>query len=134
MVIAVIMAVLDSTILDQIIFKDDIDKEMIEMVDRHVQDQVPARLPVIKGTQAESQVEIDSLDHRNIDLYQQISKNPTINTVSTSVTSVPIRNDDGSITNKNQRTVSNTPIANPKIKEADLNNNNLIQLRKQHEE
>lgn len=134
MVIAVIMAVLGSTILDQIIFKDDIEKKMIEIVDRQVKDQLPARLSVINGKLAELQVEIDSLDHRNIDLYQQISKNPTINTVSTSVTSVPIRNDDGSITNKNQRTVSNTPIANPKIKEADLNNNNLIQLRKQHEE
>jgi len=133
-VIAVIMAVLGSTILDQIIFKDDIEKKMIEIVDRQVKDQLPARLSVINGKLAELQVEIDSLDHRNIDLYQQISKNPTINTVSTSVTSVPIRNDDGSITNKNQRTVSNTPIANPKIKEADLNNNNLIQLRKQHEE
>jgi uncharacterized pyridoxamine 5'-phosphate oxidase family protein len=134
MVIAVIMAVLGSTILDQIIFKDDIEKKMIEIVDRQVKDQLPARLSVINGKLAELQVEIDSLDHKNIDLYQQISKNPTINTVSTSVTSVPIRNDDGSITNKNQRTVSNTPIANPKIKEADLNNNNLIQLRKQHEE
>jgi hypothetical protein len=134
MVIAVIMAILGSTILDQIIFKDDIEKKMIEIVDRQVKDQLPARLSVINGKLAELQVEIDSLDHRNIDLYQQISKNPTINTVTTIVTSVPISNEDGTITNKNQRTVSNNPIANPKIKEADLNNNNLILLRNQYEE
>ncbi|WP_206366898.1 MULTISPECIES: DUF4407 domain-containing protein [Sphingobacterium] len=134
MVIAVIMAVLGSAILDQIIFKDDIEKKMIEIVDRQVKKQLPDRLSVINTKLSELQVEIDSLDHRNIELYKQISQTPTINTVSTSVTTVPIKNEDGSITNKTQRTVSNNPIANPKIKEADLNNNNLKQLRDQYEE
>lgn len=134
MIIALIMAILGSSILDQMIFKDDIEKKMIEIVDRQVIDQLPIRLSVINAKLGELQIEIDSLDRRNILLYNEISQTPTINTVSTSLTTIPVKNEDGTYTNRSQRTVANNPIANPKIKEADLNNNNLKQLRAQHED
>lgn len=133
LIIAIIMSVLGSSILDQIIFKDDIEKKMVEIVDRQVLDQLPNRISIINSKLAEIQTEVDSLDKTNIALYAAISKRPTIITNSSSVTSVPMKNDDGTITNRNQVTRSSTPIDNPKIKEADLNNKHLETLRAQQE-
>src|SRR5690606_9776706 len=56
------------------------------------------------------------------------------NRVATTMTTVSIKNVDGTTTPQTQRTISQNPIDNPKIKEADLNNSNLIQLRKQYED
>ncbi len=133
-IIAFIMAFIGSAILDQIIFKDDIEKKMIEIVDRQVNEQLPNRLNVLNAKLNELQVEIDSLDTKTIALYDEISKRPTINTVSSSVTHVPVRGEDGRMTTVAQRTVSNTPIENPKMKEAEMNKQNLDLLRKQQEE
>ncbi|MFV0391218.1 MAG: DUF4407 domain-containing protein [Paludibacteraceae bacterium] len=133
-IIAFIMAFIGSAILDQIIFKDDIEKKMIEIVDRQVNEQLPARLNVINAKLTELQVEIDSLDTRTIALYDEISKRPTINTVSSSVTHVPVTKADGSISTVAQRTVTNTPVENPKMREAEMNKQNLDALRKQQEE
>lgn len=132
--IALIMAVIGSAIIDQIIFKDDIEKKMVEIVDRQVTQQLPNRLTVIDKKLQQLQTEVDSLDKKNLELYAEISKRPTINTVSTSTTNVPMRQQDGSIKNVTQRTVSNNPIGNPKIREAEINNQHLEILRKQQEE
>jgi DNA integrity scanning protein DisA with diadenylate cyclase activity len=133
-IIAFIMAILGSTILDQTIFKDDIEKKMVQIVDRQVNEQLPNRLTIIDKKLQELQTEIDSLDKKNMELYDEISKRPTINTVSTSVTHTKVKQPDGSIITLPQRTVSNTPISNPKAKEAEINNNHLEELRKQKEE
>ena len=132
-VIALIMAILGSAILDQIIFKDDISKKMVEIVDRQVREQLPLRLLVIDGKIRELQTDIDSLEKRNVVLNNEISAKPTINVFSTSLTSIPIKNDDGTFITKSQKTMSNNPIPNPKIKEVELNNNNLKQFRDQYE-
>jgi len=133
-VIAIIMAIIGSAILDQMIFKDDIEKKMIEIVDKQVNDQLPNRLMVIDSKLKELQSEIDSLDNKNIELYTEISKRPTLNTVSSSTTFLKIQQPDGTIKTVPQHSFSNNPIANPKIKEADVNNQHLEGLRKQQEE
>jgi len=134
LVIAFIMAIIGSVILDQIIFKDDIEKKMIEIVDRQVNEQLPTRLTIINTKLQELQIEVDSLDNKNLELYGEISKNPTIKTVSTSTTLLQVKQLDGSYTTLPQQTISTNPIANPKVKEADINNLNLNTLRKQKEE
>lgn len=133
-IIAFIMAVLGSAILDQTIFKDDIEKKMVQIVDRQVNEQLPNRLTIIDKKLQELQTEIDSLDKKNLELYEEISKRPTINTVSTTVTHSKVTQPDGSIITLPQRTVSTSPISNPKAKEAEINNNHLEELRKQKEE
>ncbi|MFD2920372.1 DUF4407 domain-containing protein [Terrimonas rubra] len=133
-IIAFIMAILGSAILDQTIFKDDIEKKMVQIVDRQVNEQLPNRLTIIDKKLQELQTEIDSLDKKNLELYEEISKRPTITTVSTSVTHSKVKQADGSIITLPQRTVSTTPISNPKAKEAEINNNHLEELRKQKEE
>lgn len=133
-IIAIIMAILGSSILDQIIFKDDIEKKMIEIVDLQVKQQLPNRVSILNYKLTELQTDIDSLDKKNIELNNDINKRPTIITRSTSVTSIPMHNEDGSISNKNQRTVSTSPINNPKIKEVEVNQNLLEDLRVKQEE
>lgn len=132
--IAVIMAIIGSAIIDQIIFKDDIEKKMIEIVDRQVQDQLPNRLTVINSKLQDLQFDIDSLDKRNIDLYSEISKRPTINTISTTTIHIQEKQEDGTYKTLPQRTVTSVPINNPKVKEAEVNNQHLEILRKQQEE
>ncbi|RZK41173.1 MAG: DUF4407 domain-containing protein [Pedobacter sp.] len=132
--LALIMAILGSTILDQIIFKKDIEKKMIEIVDRQVEEQLPKRLIIINSKLAELQHEIDSLDKRTLDLYNDISSRPTIKTISSSTVFLKIQQPDGSIKTVPQHTTSTNPIENPKNKEVTNNILHLEQLRKQKEE
>ncbi len=69
LVIAFIMAIIGSAILDQIIFKEDIEKKMIEIIDRQVNEQLPNRLTIINTKLQDLQKEIDSLDRKNLELY-----------------------------------------------------------------
>jgi len=134
LVIAFIMAVIGSAILDQIIFKEDIEKKMIEIVDRQVNEQLPNRLTIINTKLQEFQSEIDSLDRKNLELYSEISKSPTIETVATISAPMTIRKPDGTDTIVFRTTISKNPILNPKAKEAEINNQHLDILRKQKEE
>jgi len=133
-IIALIMAIIGSAILDQIIFKDDISKKMIEIVDRQVTEQLPNRLTIINTKLNDLQTEIDSLDKKNLELYGEISKRPTINIVSSSTTLLQIKQPDGTFKTLPQRTISNTPISNPKITEAQVNNQHLVVLRTQQQQ
>lgn len=133
-VIALIMAVIGSAILDQIIFKDDIEKKMIEIVDRQVTRQLPNRLTVIDSKLRDLQGEIDSLEKRNLKLQEDISRRPTINTVSTTTTTVQVPNEDGTISEIPRQTVTTTPIPNPKVTEVKLNTDRLEDLRVQQQQ
>lgn len=133
LLIAFIMAVIGSVIIDQIIFKDDIEKKRIEIVDREVGEQLPIRLTTIDNKLRELQVEMDSLNATNIQLYHDISERPTIQTVGTVRAPVTIKTADGRDTVVYHTTVSRTPVANPKSKEAELNSQNLEKLREQQE-
>jgi len=127
------MAVIGSAILDQIIFKDDIEKKMIEIVDRQVNEQLQNRLTVINDKLQELQIEVDSLDRKNLELYAEISKQPTIQTVSTTSIPMTLKKSDGSDSIVFRTSVSQNPIANPKMKEAEINNQHLDVLRNQQE-
>lgn len=132
--IAIIMALLGSSIIDQIIFSDDIDKKMIEIRDRQVAEQLPMRLMVIDGRLSELQHNIDSLDKATILLNEEIVKNPTITTISTSTTYIQEPQADGTHKEVPQTTVSKTPMQNPRIKQVEINNDNLNRMRKLQEE
>ncbi|MCF3110882.1 DUF4407 domain-containing protein [Niabella sp. CC-SYL272] len=132
--IALIMAVLGSSILDQIIFKDDIEKKMIQIVDRQVNEQLPERLTIIDKKLQELQTEIDSLDRKTLALHEEVAKKPTIVITSKTTTKVPVPQGNGSITARSQTTVSTTHIPNPKIKETEINEKNLDILRNQKED
>ncbi|WP_277235966.1 DUF4407 domain-containing protein [Phocaeicola salanitronis] len=132
--IAIIMSVLGSAILDQIIFGDDIKRKMVEITDRQVQEQLPMRLNVIDARLRELQFEIDSLDKVNMKLNEEIAKQPTIKTISTSTTYKNERQEDGSYKKIPETTVSTNPMANPRIKQVEANTLNLERLRKQQDD
>ena len=132
--IALIMAIIGSVIIDQIIFKDDIQKKMIEIVDRQVEKQLPLRLNVIDKKLLELQIIVDSLDKKNLKLYEEIAKKPTLNTISTSVMNKQLLQPDGSTKTVQETSISRNPIANPKIAEAQTNDKHLVSFRKQQEE
>ena len=134
LIIAFIMAIIGSAILDQIIFKDDIEKKMIEIVDMQVNEQLPNRLTVINIKLQELQADADSLDKKNLGLYNEINKRPTLNTTSSSTTYLKVAQPDGSFKTEPQYTFSSNPIANPKIKESEINNKHLDGLRNLQED
>ena len=134
LIIAFIMAIIGSAILDQIIFKDDIEKKMIEIVDMQVNEQLPNRLTVINIKLQDLQTDVDSLDKKNLELYGEINKRPTISTISSSTTYIQVLQPDGSYKTVPQSTISSIPIANPKMKESDINNQHLDGLRKLQED
>ena len=107
---------------------------MIEITDRQVQEQLPMRLNVIDGRLKELQVEIDSLDRVNMSLNDEIAKNPTIRTVSSTTIYRNERQEDGSFIKVPETTVSTNPVANPRIKQVEANTANLERLRKQQDE
>jgi hypothetical protein len=135
-IIAFIMAVLGSAIIDQIIFKDDIEKKMIEIVDNEVKRLLPNRLAEINSRLWELQVEIDSLGRKQLALYNDISLKPTINTVSISTINQQIPQQDGTVQTVPQTTTSRTitPIENPKNEEVKIVTKYLDELRKQQED
>jgi hypothetical protein len=132
--IAIIMAVLGSSVIDQIIFGDDIDKKMIEITDRQVEEQLPRRLTVIDAKLFSLQHEIDSLDKVNIALKEEIAKKPTITTVSSTTTYIQELQTDNTYKSIPQKTVSTSPIANPRIRQVETNEKNLEWLRRQQED
>lgn len=132
--IAIIMSLLGSAILDQIIFGDDIDRKMVEITDRQVQERLPLRLNVIDGKLTELQVMIDSLDKLNLKLNEEISQKPTITTVATSTTYLREMQSDGSYKEIPQNTISRIPIANPRTKQVVVNDSTLKRLRLQQDE
>ena len=132
--IAIIMAFLGSAILDQVIFGEDIKRKMVEITDKQVRELLPVRLKVIDDKLAELQLDIDSLDKMNLILNDEIAKNPTTKTVSTSTTYKNVLQDDGTYKKIPETTVSTSPVANPRIKQVETNNLNLERLRKQQDE
>ena len=131
--IAVIMAVLGGTIIDQMIFKDDIEKKMVEIVEQQVDEQLPQRLTEINTRLQELQTEIDSLDGKNAVLRAEIARHPTVQSVSTNRNAVTQKLSDGSDTIVYVTNTIRQAIPNPKIKETEVNDRHLDELRKQQE-
>ncbi len=132
--IAVIMSILGSAILDQIIFGDDIKKKMVEINDRLVQEQLPMRLNVIDARLNEQQTEIDSLVRVNTILYEEIAKNPTHIATITETIYIMEKQEDGSYKRIPETKVKTVLMPNPKTKQVEANDSNIVKLREQIKE
>ncbi|MDR1810713.1 MAG: DUF4407 domain-containing protein, partial [Prevotella sp.] len=138
--IAIIMAIIGSSIIDQIIFKDDISKKMIEIRDQQVKEQLPNRLEVINARLAELQIFIDSLYSTNQRLYVELSNTQThITTVAKSTIQTPKRNSEGKIIQVNtETTITTNQILNPRIDQINsqikINDTILMQHREEYKD
>lgn len=114
-IIAGIMAVIGSFIIDQIIFKEDIEHQKILMLDDKVDAILPKKAAEIRRQIAEVDSTILAKEQERKDLLDDISKNPTVTIFALSVTrhNVGVENSDSLTRETVTRTSSQIP--NPKI-------------------
>lgn len=132
--IAVIMSILGAAIVDQIIFKNDIERKLVELRDNDVRILLPTRLLVIDEKLGGLTRTIDSLDRVNAALIEAIDKSPTITRTSTQSRQVPIKNTEGVDEIKTEYTINQTQVENPKQRQLTVNESVLAQMRQQQEE
>ena len=131
-VIALIMAVIGSTIFDQTMFGKDIDKQMATTIEAQVEELTKHRVRIIDEKLTTLKVEIDSIDHLNAELQADINANPLITqkSVTNSQSKLVV---NGQVRTINNPSVTTTQIVNPKQATLEANNKVVEELRKQEQ-
>ena len=121
--IAVMMAILGAIIIDQIIFKEDIELEQVSLIDEKVNKILPLKTADLRGQILDMDSTINAKEQERLALMKDISQFPTIQSVTTQSLPVTVNKTvtdslkrtttTGSVVNANSRTVSS--IANPKM-------------------
>lgn len=122
-IIALVMAFLGALIIDQIIFKNDIELEQIAIIDQKVNTILPLKTKELSTQISSLDSTISLKEFERQQLMTDITKNPTIQSVTSSTVPVTVNN---SVTDslKNTRTTARivhtntktvTTIANPKM-------------------
>ena len=121
--IAVMMAILGAIIIDQIIFKEDIELEQVSLIDEKVNRILPAKTADLRQQIVQMDSTILAKETERRALMDDISANPTIQSVTTQSLPVTVTNTvtdslkntrtTGRVVNANSRTVSSIP--NPKM-------------------
>lgn len=120
--IAMLMAVLGSTIFDQIIFKNDVEFEKKEYITEKVNSEVPKRNQLIENELRALQEDIDSLSRINAYLSEEIEKKPAtqITTYDNVKKAVGV-DDEGKPIYANEVSKTTHVIANPLIEQRKAN-------------
>ena len=130
--IALIMAVVGSTIFDQTLFGKDIDKQMANTIEAQVADLTKQRVSIIDEKMASLRMEIDSIDKVNAELQADINANPFITQKSvTNTQSKLVVN--GQIRTVNNPSVTTNQVVNPKQAILEGNNKLAERLREQEQ-
>jgi hypothetical protein len=111
--IAILMAIIGSTIIDQIIFKDDIEKQKMFLMDESVNKLLPGKTAELRTQILEIEKTVQSKEHERTTLVNDISKNPKITIYKTEKTTNGRHLDDSARTETITRTAEQ--IANPKM-------------------
>ena len=132
-VIAIIMAVVGSTIFDQTMFGKDIDKQMADTIELQTAALTQKRVGIIDGKLTAINAEKDSLDKLNSILQADINSNPWIiqRSVTNSQEKLVV---DGRIKTFNNPSVTTNQVANPKQDVVNANNEKIKQLVEQEKE
>lgn len=126
-VIAIIMAIVGSTIFDQTMFGKDIDKQMAATIEHQTQALTQKRVSNIDSKLLAFQEEKDSLDKVNSELQADINTHPWI--VQKSVTNSQDRLVvNGKIKVVNNPSVTTNQVANPKQSVVSTNNEKIKQI------
>lgn len=121
--IAVMMAILGAIIIDQIIFKEDIELEQVSLIDQKVNKILPAKTADLRQQIMSLDSTILVKEGERLTLMNDISKNPTIQSVTTQTVPLTVTNSvtdslkntrtTGRVVTANSRTISSIP--NPKM-------------------
>lgn len=119
--IAVTMAIIGSTIIDQVLFGDDIDKQMKSRIEEQTAMLTEQRSHILDQEMAEKQYEIDSLRFANNQLQAEVNEHPTIiqEKTRTEIENIVVGRNIKKVTKPIKETVE---IINPKNE--DIKNNN----------
>lgn len=127
--IAIIMAILGSSILDQIIFGSDIDQAKIEMRDKKAEALIKDRQKNLQEEMDLITADINKLDSINQKLNNEIKLHPTITIQDKSVSTGNAIGKDGKAVSINGKTVSTTHAENPLSSQVRTNQKELDRLR-----
>jgi len=132
-IIALVMAIVGSTIFDQTMFGKDIDKEMTNTIEIQTTELTAQRVHTIEDKLAVLRAEYDSIISINSSLQEEVNKNPFI--IQTSVTNSTNRlvMADGTIKTVNNPSVTKNQVPNPKITQIDTNNKKLEKISEQEQ-
>lgn len=132
-IIALIMAIVGSTIFDQTMFGKDIEKQMTNTIEKQVAELTPKRVRIIDEKLLALHADIDSLTRVNEGLQAEVNASPFI--IQKSVTSTPnkIAMPDGTVKTEYTTAVTTNQVENPKQKIIDTNSKTLDNLASQEQ-
>ena len=131
--IAIVMAIVGSTIFDQTMFGKDIDKQMADTIELQTAALTQKRVGIIDGKLSAINAEKDSLDRVNATLQADINAHPWImqRSVTNSQEKLVV---NGKIKTVNNPSVTTNQVANPKQEVVNANNEKIKQLVEQEKE
>ncbi len=126
-IIAFAMAIIGSTIIDQVLFGDDIDKQMKSRIEEQTTALSEQRSHILDGQIAGLTAKLDSLNLMNDQMQKDVDKNPTI-----PLTTIRIETEnlivDGKIKKTSKPVKEIVEIANPKKEEIDNNKQSIAKI------
>lgn len=132
-VIAIIMAIIGSTIFDQTMFGKDIDKQMATVIEEQATNLTAQRVHIIDDKLAILKIEKDSIEQVNVILQKDVNLHPMIKQTGTTQVPVTIHNPDGTTEAIMKTIVSTSEVPNPKQSVIEGNNAKLVQLSQQEQ-
>lgn len=131
--IAIVMAIIGSTIFDQTMFGKDIDKQMAQTIEVQAAELTQKRASIIDGKLQAVTAEKDSLDNVNAMLQADINAHPWIiqKSATTSQQTVVV---NGHIKKVNNPSITTNQVPNPKQDVVKANNEKIRQLSDQEKE
>src|SRR6185437_2241592 len=138
-IIAVLMAILGSIIIDQIIFKDDIELEKVTYLNQRVDDALPPKTNQIKSQISALDTAIQKKDSERSTIIAEVTKNPfirsTVSQTSPTKVNTTTRDSSGKVVTEEKVIMSTTAVTsnvmNPKQQLIGPLEQILIYLRKQ---
>ena len=132
-VIALIMAVIGSTIFDQTMFGKDIDKQMTNTIEAQVGELTKQRVHIIDEKLDALHFEIDSISRINAELQADVNANPFVIQKSVTNSQSQIVMPNGQVKTVSNPSVTTSQVANPKQATLESNNKTLDGLREQEQ-
>ncbi|MCQ2216186.1 MAG: DUF4407 domain-containing protein [Bacteroidales bacterium] len=130
-VIALVMAIVGSTIFDQTMFGKDINKQMARTIEVQVAELTAQRVHTIDEKLATLKAVSDSITAINSLLQKDVNKNPFIIQTSRTSASNKVLMPDGSLMTISNPSVTKSEVTNPKLSQIEANNKKLEQISKQ---
>lgn len=132
-IIALVMAIVGSTIFDQTMFGKDIDKKMTNTIEIQVAELTAQRVHTIEDKLVHLQAEYDSITYANSILQEEVNKNPFIIQTSVTNSTNKLAMADGTIKTVSNPSVTKNQVPNPKIAQIDANNKKLEKISEQEQ-